>query len=79
MDDWTALRAAVAGLTSLVPGDGISVIQDYVPRLISQYEELWELSQELLGAVEQLKSQGEGGILLVADSQEIRRFGSSVT
>lgn len=49
---------------------------DYVPRLIKQYEELWEMSQSLLAAVEQWKAQGEGGQLLVADESEVRQFGA---
>lgn len=44
---------------------------DYVPRLIKQYEELWEMSQGLLAAVEQWKAQGEGGQLLVADTKDV--------
>lgn len=44
---------------------------DYVPRLIKQYEELWEMSQSLLAAVEQWKAQGEGGQLMVADTKDV--------
>jgi hypothetical protein len=47
----------------------------YVPKLISQYEQLWEMSQALLQAVEQWRSEGQGGKLLVADEKEVREFG----
>lgn len=57
--------------------ENAEIIRDYVPRLIKQYEELWELSQSLLAAVEQWKAQGEGGQLLVADESEVRQFGAS--
>lgn len=49
----------------------LSTIQNYVPRLIKQYEELWDMSQSLLAAVEQWKAQGEGGQLLVADTKDV--------
>lgn len=51
--------------------ENAEIIRDYVPRLIKQYEELWDLSQSLLAAVEQWRAQGEGGQLLVADTKDV--------
>lgn len=51
--------------------ENAEIIRDYVPRLIKQYEELWDMSQSLLAAVEQWKAQGEGGQLMVADTKDV--------
>lgn len=49
----------------------IDALVDYVPRLIKQYEELWELSQNLLQAVEQELSQKQR--LVTADNSDMQK------
>ncbi len=73
-DDWTALRESVARLKSY----GDTEFEDIwilVPKLLDAYAELWEMSIALTQAVEQWKSEGQGGKLLVADESEVREFG----
>lgn len=50
-------------------------VTELVPKLLDAYAELWEMSIALTQAVEQWKSEGLGGKLLVADESEVRDFG----
>jgi len=80
-NDWVALASALGALELARrewPDDAKWVkawadpILALTPRLLDAYAELWELSQGLLGAVEQAAA---GSGLLVADSVEVQRFG----
>lgn len=89
-DDWTALRQSVQDLKELMEEDGqdgrmlssfgdideadVFLIVTLVPKLLDAYADLWELSIALTKAVEQWKSEGQGGKLLVADEHEVRQF-----
>ncbi len=55
--------------------EAFRIVSTLVPKLLDAYAELWDMSIALTQAVEQWKSEGQGGKLLVADESEVREFG----
>lgn len=89
-DDWTLLRDAAEEIGECLDSYRRSSFEDdaavqieenhaetvrlLVPKFLDNYAQLWELSIALTKAVEQWKSEGRGGKLLVADEHEVRQF-----